>query len=119
MSGIPALVLSSKMAISSAQRTVILGGGFSGVMTAVNLVRLGGEAASITVVNANRPLGRGVAYGTRRGEHLLNVAARNMSAGSQIWFSSSRVRYSSNTGQMDLRWMRLRRPCRPGRGRAA
>ncbi len=35
---------------------------------------------SHTVVNTRHPLGRGVAYGTRRPEHLLNVVARNMSA---------------------------------------
>ena len=34
----------------------------------------------VTLINHDRPTGRGVAYGTRRGEHLLNVAARNMSA---------------------------------------
>src|SRR5262249_50790590 len=33
-----------------------------------------------TIINEHRPTGRGVAYGTRRIEHLLNVAARNMSA---------------------------------------
>ena len=61
-------------------RVAILGGGFSGVLTAVNLVRLGADPASLTLVNASRPAARGVAYGTRRPEHLLNVAARNMSA---------------------------------------
>src|SRR6185369_967638 len=35
---------------------------------------------AVTVVNAAHPLGRGVAYGTRRPEYLLNVVARNMSA---------------------------------------
>jgi uncharacterized NAD(P)/FAD-binding protein YdhS len=34
----------------------------------------------VTVVNAGHPLARGVAYATRRPEHLLNVVARNMSA---------------------------------------
>lgn len=61
-------------------RVAILGGGFSGVLTAVNLVRLGADPARLTLVNAGRPAARGVAYGTRRPEHLLNVAARNMSA---------------------------------------
>ena len=59
---------------------VIVGGGFSGVVTAVNLVRIADAPLTVTVVNAGRPLGRGVAYGTRRPEHLLNVVARNMSA---------------------------------------
>jgi uncharacterized NAD(P)/FAD-binding protein YdhS len=34
----------------------------------------------VTLINQHRPMGRGVAYGSRRPEHLLNVAARNMSA---------------------------------------
>jgi len=58
----------------------IIGGGFSGVMTAVNLARLAKRSLRITIINSARPTGRGVAYGTRRMEHLLNVAARNMSA---------------------------------------
>lgn len=58
----------------------IIGGGFSGTMTAVNLSRLSEQALHVVIVNSRRPLGRGTAYGTRRGEHLLNVAARNMSA---------------------------------------
>jgi uncharacterized NAD(P)/FAD-binding protein YdhS len=61
-------------------RVVIIGGGFSGTMTAVNLARLTRRSVHVTVVNHNRPVGRGIAYGTRRAEHLLNVAARNMSA---------------------------------------
>lgn len=61
-------------------KIAIIGGGYCGLMTAVNLVRLGAEAERITVINGQRPMGRGVAYGTRRMEHLLNVAARNMSA---------------------------------------
>jgi uncharacterized NAD(P)/FAD-binding protein YdhS len=58
----------------------IIGGGFSGVMTAVNLARLSRHPLHLTVINQRRPTARGVAYGTRRAEHLLNVAARNMSA---------------------------------------
>jgi uncharacterized NAD(P)/FAD-binding protein YdhS len=58
----------------------VVGGGFSGTMTAVNLARLSERPLRITLVNHRAPPGRGVAYGTRRPEHLLNVAARNMSA---------------------------------------
>ncbi|MET0414160.1 MAG: FAD/NAD(P)-binding protein, partial [Polyangiaceae bacterium] len=46
----------------------------------MNLVRLAAHPPRITLINAHRPTGRGVAFGTRRIEHLLNVAARNMSA---------------------------------------
>ena len=58
----------------------IIGGGFCGTMTAVHLARLAKSPLHIVLVNHGSPLGRGVAYGTRRIEHLLNVAARNMSA---------------------------------------
>lgn len=62
------------------QQICIIGGGFSGCMTAVNLSRLSASPLKITIINHRHPLGRGVAYGTRNGNHLLNVAARNMSA---------------------------------------
>jgi len=68
------------MANTRPDRIAILGGGFSGVMTAVNLARLSPHSLHVTIINDHRPTGRGVAYGTRRAEHLLNVAARNMSA---------------------------------------
>ena len=62
------------------QTVAIIGGGFSGTMAAVNLSRMSEEPLRVVIVNSRRPLGRGTAYGTTRGEHLLNVAARNMSA---------------------------------------
>lgn len=68
------------MRTSPTPHIVILGGGYSGTLTAVNLARLAAKAPRITIINDHRPEGRGVAYGTRRMEHLLNVAARNMSA---------------------------------------
>ena len=58
----------------------VIGGGFCGTMTAVNLSRLSDEPLRVVLINSKRPMGRGTAYGTRRAEHLLNVAARNMSA---------------------------------------
>lgn len=72
------------MTNSYAESVAIIGGGFSGVMTAVNLARLSRRPLQITVINQHRPTGRGVAYGSRRPEHLLNVAARNMSAFPEI-----------------------------------
>ena len=68
------------MTVSRPERIAIIGGGFSGVMTAVNVARLSRRQLHITIINQHRPAGRGVAFGTRRIEHLLNVAARNMSA---------------------------------------
>ncbi|MCC7086096.1 MAG: FAD/NAD(P)-binding protein [Pirellulales bacterium] len=58
----------------------ILGGGFCGTITAVNLSRLSHDPRRIVLINHRFPLGRGVAYSTKRPEHLLNVVARNMSA---------------------------------------
>jgi uncharacterized NAD(P)/FAD-binding protein YdhS len=58
----------------------IIGGGFCGTVAAVNLARLAKKPLRIVVINQGSPLGRGVAYGTKQAEHLLNVAARNMSA---------------------------------------
>ncbi|MEN3943081.1 FAD/NAD(P)-binding protein [Prosthecobacter sp. SYSU 5D2] len=58
----------------------IIGGGFSGLMTAVNLARLNTRPLNITLVHSAGAAGRVVAYSTVRPEHLLNVAARNMSA---------------------------------------
>lgn len=68
------------MSISHPEAVAIIGGGFSGVMTGVNLARLSKRPLHLTLINQHRPTGRGIAYSTRRPEHLLNVAARNMSA---------------------------------------
>ena len=62
------------------KHVVVIGGGFSGAVTAVNLARLTDAPLTVTVLNTGQSLGRGLAYGTRRPEHLLNVVARNMSA---------------------------------------
>jgi uncharacterized NAD(P)/FAD-binding protein YdhS len=68
------------MTSSGVESVAIIGGGFSGVMTAVNLASLSQRPLHVTLINYHRPTGRGVAFGSRRAEHLLNVAARNMSA---------------------------------------
>ncbi len=56
----------------------IVGGGFSGTLLMINLLRLG--ARVVLVERSQVMLARGLAYGTRRPEHLLNVRASNMSA---------------------------------------
>tara|TARA_R110002073_G_scaffold327238_1_gene507718 strand:+ start:441 stop:1880 length:1440 start_codon:yes stop_codon:yes gene_type:complete len=60
--------------------TAIIGGGFSGTLAAVNLTRFASTPQRVVIINSGSPFGRGTAYGTTRSEHLLNVAARNMSA---------------------------------------
>jgi uncharacterized NAD(P)/FAD-binding protein YdhS len=58
----------------------VIGGGFSGTISAVNIARFAEAPLRIVIINRCFPVGRGVAYSTRRPEHLLNVVARNMSA---------------------------------------
>jgi uncharacterized NAD(P)/FAD-binding protein YdhS len=58
-------------------RVAVIGAGASGVLQALHLVRAG---ARVTLIDRGPAPGRGVAYSTRRPEHLLNVPARRMSA---------------------------------------
>jgi hypothetical protein len=58
---------------------LIVGGGASGILLAVHLLRLPGEL-QVSVVEKRDRLGRGVAYSTRDASHLLNTRVANMSA---------------------------------------
>lgn len=58
----------------------IVGGGFSGGMLLVQLIRQATTPLSITLINAGYPLIRGIAYSTNDDTHLLNVRAGRMSA---------------------------------------
>src|SRR3954447_18158695 len=55
----------------------IIGGGFSGTILAAQLARRG--IGSVLIDGSGR-IGRGVAYSTDEGAHLLNVRADGMSA---------------------------------------
>jgi uncharacterized NAD(P)/FAD-binding protein YdhS len=63
--------------VNSATAAVI-GGGLSGALQAIHLLREGADR--VVLIERARTPGRGVAYGTDRPEHLLNVPARRMSA---------------------------------------
>lgn len=58
----------------------IIGAGFSGTMTAVNLARLSSGKLKIVLIDRNPAPARGVAYGTTDEQHLLNVRAGQMGA---------------------------------------
>ncbi|CAD7338278.1 FAD-dependent oxidoreductase [Sphingomonadales bacterium 56] len=58
---------------------VVIGGGFSGTLLAINLLRHGSLRVTIIEKRADR-LGRGLAYGAAQEGHILNVRAANMSA---------------------------------------
>jgi uncharacterized NAD(P)/FAD-binding protein YdhS/predicted metal-dependent enzyme (double-stranded beta helix superfamily) len=66
---------------SPSRSVCIIGGGFSGVATAVQLLQApkGPERLTVHLIERRGTLGEGPAYGTREPEHLLNVPARNMS----------------------------------------
>lgn len=62
------------------QRIAVIGAGFSGVATVIQLLRRHGhEPLSVTLISRHPQLGRGVAYGTQSPSHLLNVPAARMS----------------------------------------
>lgn len=61
--------------------TAIIGGGASGVLTAINLLgRSADPDLRVTLHEASGIVGRGAAYGTNDPQHLLNVRSRHMSA---------------------------------------
>ncbi len=67
--------------VAEARRIAIVGTGFSGTLTAVQLLRQARRPLHITLFERDGGrLGRGLAYGTTEDGHLLNVPAGNMSA---------------------------------------
>jgi uncharacterized NAD(P)/FAD-binding protein YdhS len=81
----------------TATRITIVGGGASGVITAINLVRAMPHQAEITIIERRSSLGRGLAYSTSDPSHLLNVRVANMSA-------------FPNDPEHFLRWLRVNGP---------
>lgn len=63
-----------------ASDTVIVGGGLSGTLVAIQLLRRLGEGDSVTVIERSGECGKGLAYGTQNAQHLLNVPAYGMTA---------------------------------------
>ena len=58
----------------------VIGGGFSGSMTAANLLRHAAWPLRVILVERQGSIGEGVAYATREPAHRLNVPAESMSA---------------------------------------
>jgi uncharacterized NAD(P)/FAD-binding protein YdhS len=59
-------------------KVVIVGGGASGALVAMKLLR-GGAPMQVIVLEPRPVLGRGLAYSTRCSRHLMNVPARGLS----------------------------------------
>ena len=62
----------------SIDHVAIIGGGFSGALQAINLLKHAGPRA--TLIERRDVAARGVAYSAAHPDHLLNVRANNMSA---------------------------------------
>ncbi len=58
----------------------IIGGGFCGAITAVNLLRDNTQSLHINIINKGNPIARGVAYSPNSSSLLLNVPSGKMSA---------------------------------------
>lgn len=58
----------------------IIGGGFSGTATAINLLRLNPNGLDIVMIDNRADIARGLAYKQNQGRSRLNVPAGNMSA---------------------------------------
>ncbi|HEX5826634.1 MAG TPA: FAD/NAD(P)-binding protein, partial [Candidatus Limnocylindrales bacterium] len=59
-------------------RVVVIGGGASGTLAAVHLLRRGGPGLAVAIVEPRPMLGHGVAFGTPDPWHRLNVPAITM-----------------------------------------
>ncbi len=66
--------------MKSAPVIAIIGGGFCGTFTLIQLINRAKNPLHIILINKNYPLVKGIAYGTTDEKHLLNVAAGKMSA---------------------------------------
>lgn len=69
--------------IAGAPRVAIIGGGFSGAMTAANLIRAAvreKRSLNLSLIDRQSAYGEGVAYRTNDPAHVLNVPAARMSA---------------------------------------
>jgi uncharacterized NAD(P)/FAD-binding protein YdhS len=62
------------------RKITIIGGGASGTLLALNLLKNEAAHLNINLVERRNRIGRGVAFGTTRESHLLNVPAGRMGA---------------------------------------
>ncbi len=65
---------------SKIKTVAIVGGGFSGTLTAVHLIKNYNEPLNIILIDKAGDFARGVAYSTPDQNHLLNVVAEKMGA---------------------------------------
>jgi uncharacterized NAD(P)/FAD-binding protein YdhS len=68
------------MSLTRGKEIIIVGGGASGTLLAVQLLRDPSAHVRVTLVEKEQQPGLGLAYSTSNPAHLLNVRAANMSA---------------------------------------
>jgi uncharacterized NAD(P)/FAD-binding protein YdhS len=68
------------MSLTRGKHVIIIGGGASGTLLAVQLLRDPSAHVRVTLVEKGQHPGLGLAYSTSNPSHLLNVRAANMSA---------------------------------------
>lgn len=61
------------------KQIAIIGGGASGVLTAIHILRSSQSPVSVVIYESAPEIAAGLAYGTNRLEHILNVPADRMS----------------------------------------
>jgi uncharacterized NAD(P)/FAD-binding protein YdhS/glyoxylase-like metal-dependent hydrolase (beta-lactamase superfamily II) len=65
---------------SKSATIAIIGGGFSGTLVAVNLLKTATQSLAIKLIERREQIAKGIAYSTDTNCHLLNVSAGNMTA---------------------------------------
>jgi uncharacterized NAD(P)/FAD-binding protein YdhS len=73
-------MIPTRSRLRSEVTVAIIGAGLSGTLVAVHFLRRARAGTRVLLLDRNPELGRGVAYGTTCGGHLLNVPAARMSA---------------------------------------
>lgn len=75
------MIVNSPFENTQASTTIaIVGGGFCGTMVATHLLKTATQPLTIKLIERSQDIGKGIAYGTDKTCHLLNVSAGNMSA---------------------------------------
>jgi uncharacterized NAD(P)/FAD-binding protein YdhS len=67
------------VANETSKTIVIVGGGLSGALVAIQLLQRASPPLRVVVIEPRAEVGRGIAYSTVSAAHLLNVRAGNMS----------------------------------------
>ncbi|MDZ4712992.1 MAG: FAD/NAD(P)-binding protein [bacterium] len=68
------------MNLNSAPSIAVIGGGFCGSVTLIQLIKQATKPLNIILINCENPNGKGIAFSSYNSRHVLNVPAAKMSA---------------------------------------